>query len=191
MKIYLIKPDFDFYSLDPKDQEFWSNRNLFSGEAIDSDWPAPVAFQPKNVATGRPGDFMHLSSAAMVFTQAVLESPLGRIIRDAGEVFNVTVDSIDDPCFVLNTLACYNCIDRENLKARTTPDGKIVIQIHEYAFDSGSFGESNLFKVPETQRNCIYCASTEQGEGGFMEIYKNEGFTGLIFEEIWLDETLS
>jgi hypothetical protein len=118
-----------------------------------------------------------------------LHSDLGRIIERAGEVLPATLELTGEELFIFNCTACYNCLDRIDTQMRTTPDGRVAIEIKKHAFHADRIGDSTLFKIPETHRVSLYTL-TGRGDVGdeFHTLYQALGFTGLKFEQVWTDE---
>lgn len=191
IKIYRVSVDPAGWRLFPVYPSFWERENLFRLADMRPEWREPT-FYVKDPVRDKRMDFTYLSAGGFAYWEKVNESDLGEIIEKCGEVLPAKVESKPNPdekLYVFNCTACYNCFDRENGKARWTPDGRMAIQVEKYAFHLDRIGDANLFKIPETHRVAIYTITgQEEPEDEFYSLYHALGFTGLKFEEVWTDE---
>lgn len=186
LKIYQVKADPEVYSLLPADREIWRQMNLFQTQRMNHVWPEPMPFYVRDPVRTFEMDFYNIHVGALGFSEKVLRSDLGEIIERSGEILPGELPEEQRRVLLLNTLACYNCLDRDRSKMRLTPDGKVVIQIQSYAFHLDRIGDQNLFKIPESKNTKIYCVhGRDEPEDEFYYQYIKGGFKGLLFEEVW------
>lgn len=188
MKIYRLRPDYTKFSLLPVDRNAFTKPGLFQLLPMRSSWQ-PLTFYVRDPVRTLKADFLNVNPGALAYTRSVNESLLGEIIERSGEVLRGSIENPKEELFILNTLASYNCLDRDNSKLRTTPDGSVVIEVFKYAFHPERIGSLNLFKIPETRTVAIYAlAGRDAPEDEFYAQYQAGGFTGLQFEEVWSSE---
>jgi hypothetical protein len=128
------------------------------------------------------------SSGNNRFLYRVYEGRLGEFLESCGEVLPAVIEDTHEEFYIHNPLTCYNCLDREKTKLRTTPDGKVVVQIYEYAFHLERMGGESVFRIPETHRTELL-ASNGRGDPweDFFHQYHEGGYTGLRFEKVWAE----
>ncbi|MCB1088193.1 MAG: hypothetical protein KDM63_14170, partial [Verrucomicrobiae bacterium] len=132
-------------------------------------------------------DFFNVGLGCLAFSQKVLQSHLGEIIQDAGELLKGRLSDTGEDFFILNPLVIVNCFDKDSSKYRATPDGTVIVQVEKYHFHGNRIGVS-LFKIPETFRTCVYASHMAvEPDDEFFRVYNEEQFTGLVFEEVWND----
>ena len=185
--IYRIKSDYTGYALTPVDQSVLLANNGFRLERMRSGWGKPTFFVHDPVQS-KDTDFYRIRSGILAFNKRVYESDLGEVIERCGEVLPARREDTGEEFYILNPLACFNCLDREKTKLRTTPDGKVVVQVYEYVFHTERIGGESAFKIPETYLTELFASSGYVAPSDeFFHQYHENGYTGLQFEKVWAE----
>ena len=191
MKIYKITPDFDCHSLQPSDSENYLKIKPFGLKAITEIWPESMQFYIRYPLDTKQGDILHLAKGGLAIKKSLLETDIGELLNYAGEILDISIETINDSYVVLNPLQYFNCLDRDNSEFRTTPDGSVVVEIFKYSFFKDRIGFSDFFKIPETHMTSLYTATpTEEDpeDKSFYSLYHELGLIGIKFKEVWSDE---
>lgn len=187
-RIFSVMPDVQYWMLLPVSLDFWQRCKLFQLRNLSIELKEESFYVDDPVRTKR-GDFFGLSSGGLVFSSNVFRSGLGRILERAGEILPGKLEATGEAIYIFNCTASYNCLDRASTQMRTTPDGKVAVEIKKYGFHADRVGESTLFKIPETHRVRLYSLTGRGDEGDEFETqYRQMKFTGLQFQEVWNDE---
>ncbi len=126
-------------------------------------------------------------TGALVFDQAVYESELFTLFEMAGEIIPIQMET-GDMLYVLNVLECTNVLDHKQTSWSYYDDGSRG-RILRFAFHNKGFSESSIFKIPETSRAQILSYSgLKDSDDEFFSLYHKLGFTGLVFEELFIVE---
>ncbi|MGJ8678521.1 MAG: hypothetical protein ACSHX0_13485 [Akkermansiaceae bacterium] len=81
-------------------------------------------------------------------------------------------------------------LDNEKSNWYCSPRDGTKVSIDDFAFHRNRLGESSIFKIPETVRAGIYTfTGLKDPEDEFKTAYEAAGLKGLLFEEIWSDES--
>lgn len=185
--IYKIVPDYTVHALTPTDPTFSSDLNKFRLERMRPSWKKPTCYVHDPIRT-KDADFYHFRTGTVAFGERVYESELGEILERCGEVLPAVREDTNEEFYILNPLACYNCLNRAKSKLRTTPDGKVVVQVFEYIFHPERIGGESVFKIPETYLTELYAYSGRISSfDEFFQQYHEGGYTGLKFEQIWTE----
>jgi len=131
----------------------------------------------KNFYTGING--------ALVFDQSVYDSELLTILEIAGEILPLNMET-GEKLYLLNILDCINVLDHDRSIRELYSDGTKG-RVLQYAFHEDYLSESSLFKIPETSKVEILTYSGVKGNSldEFYTLYKELGFTGLVFKELY------
>ena len=185
--IYRIKSDYTGHALAPSDPKFWLDRKMFKLRRLRSDWEPPT-FYVHNPVQAKDTDFHNVYIGILAFGKRVSEGPLGEILESCGEVLPAVREDTHEEFYIFNPLVCYNCLDRERTKLRTTPDGKVVAQVYEYAFHLERMRGESVFRIPETHGTELLASSglVDPSEDFFHQ-YHEGGYTGLAFEKLWAE----
>ena len=71
---------------------------------------------------------------------------------------------------------------------RTTPDGKVSIQIQKHAFHLARIGGTTIFKIPAMAKTEIFAITgRDSPDDEFYSTYHRSNYGGLLFEEVWND----
>jgi len=146
----------------------------FRGEPIEK-WEGEKEFRLESLKGG-PTDFLYLNERTLAFTEEVLMSDFGDLLCRAGELLDGRLVDSQEPIYVINITAVYNCtkIDETDLAS----DPKRII------FQPGLIGDSSLFKIPQAGELLL----TISGEGSEFEDfylqYIESGFKGLNFVKV-------
>jgi hypothetical protein len=186
MEIFRIRLNSNkFQSFLPADQAVWQTE-MFKMDCqprLDA-WKAPGVYisNPKHQA----GNFSHLCSGGIV-CDSVATGELRDVLEMAGELLPFTHQ--ESPFFLLNVLACVNCLDDEKTKWVTGKTTGAKIRIQEYHFHRERLSESTLFKIPETASGEILCVEGLKDPGDEFKARVEAGnLTGIQFEKIWSDK---
>ncbi len=182
--IYKIQPDYTGHKLTPTDPNFVADLNKFRLQRMRPTWKKPVFYVHNPVQT-QDADFYHVSIGSLAFTKRVYEGPLAEELERCGEVLPALREDTGEEFYILNPMACYNCLNRERSKLRTSRDGKVVIQVYEYWFHLDRIGGESLFKIPETYHSELFASSGRVDPSDeFFHQYHAGGYTGLKFEKV-------
>jgi hypothetical protein len=185
--IYKIKSDYTGPELTPTDSNFWADRSMFKLQRLRPDWKKPT-FYMHNPVQAKETDFYTVYIGILAFGKRVYEGSLGEILESCGEVLPAVSEDTREEFYIHNPLVCYNCLNHERTKLRTTPDGKVVVQIYEYAFLLERMGGESVFRIPETHRTeLLVCNGLVDPASDFFHQYHEGGYTGLKFEKIWTE----
>ena len=189
VKIYRVTTDHEAYALLPSDKKIFRKAKMFQLDRMLRDWDSKSEFYVRDPSRTNKENFFYLSPGTLVFDHEVYKSDLGEILARSGELLPAKVELPEEDVFILNTTTCYNCLDIKKSKLRKTPDGTVVIQIFEHVFHSDRIGIETLFKIPETKATTIYTVTgLDNDRDEFYTLYKESGFTGLKFEEVWSED---
>jgi len=183
--IYKVSSDYTGAVLNPSDPTFRLWEVLLNLERVRSTWRKP-SFYVHNPAQAQFTDFYHVGISTLAFGRRIYEGNLGEILERCGEILPAIREDSKEEFYILNPLVCYNCLDREKAKLRTTPDGKTVVQIYEYAFHATRVSGAGVFRIPETYKTELFASSGLFGASDeFYHEYHEGGYTGLKFEKVW------
>jgi hypothetical protein len=183
--IYKIGSDYTGPVLTWVDPPFLIWQALFKLERVRPNWKKPT-FYLHNPVQAKDTDFYDLTSGTLAFGKRVYEGILGEILERCGELLPAVREDTHDEFYILNPLACFNCLNREKTKFETTPDGTVMTHVHEYSFRPERIGGETVFRIPETHRTDLLASSgrVDQSEEFFHQ-YHAGGYTGLKFEKLW------
>lgn len=188
MKIYQVTTNLDYQWVLPQIEENEMLKLMtFDCYSKVKSWPNINWYinNPKK----RKGNFFEIGhSGALVFDEAVLNSDLYSLIEMAGEVLPIKLEN-NTNLYVLNVLKCVNSLNQKKTKWQLYDDGTKG-RILEYSFYENRMSESQIFKIPETSKVEILTYSNDYDDD-FVNLYKDLGFTGLVFDEIYNSDTLS
>ena len=187
--IYKICPDYEGYSLASTDTDAFLSQysRLRALQRLRSEWKK-LTFYVHDPVWTKEMDFYHLSTGIVAFRQRVYESNLGEQLDRCGDVLPAVREDNGEEFYVLNPLACFNCLNRAMTKLRTTPDGKTVVQIFNYAFHPNRIGGESVFRIPETHLTELYASSgVISPDEEFYHQYQANGFSGLKFNKLWAE----
>ena len=190
MKIFLIEPDFNFWTVLPARTDFFSfYLELFEAKPMSATWDNNEAFYVYDPVRTQRSDFLSVSAAGTFgFSSKVIDGPLGDVLKKSGEVLSGCLDVPPVPIYFFNALACYNCLDHAHCVPKLAP-GDIQSILSKYAIYPERIGNCNLFKMPESYfANVFTITGRDDPLDDFYTQYHACGFTGLIFREVWTDE---
>ncbi len=183
--IYKIKSDYTGHTLTPVDHSVLLVNDSFRLKRMRPGWNKPSFYVHDPVQT-RDTDFYHVRTGTFAFKKSAYESDLGEILEHCAEILPAIREDTKEEFYILNPLACYNCLNTEKAKFRTTPDGKVVVQIFDYVFHPERIGGESVFKIPGTYLTELYVSSGIVGPSDeFFHAYHEGGYTGLKFEKVW------
>jgi len=184
MKIFSVKVDVNRYQYFlPQDQKL---RMVFDCTPKLPGWVPPTVYvyQPKHLR----GNFLSfLSSGALICDQTAF--------REMREFFEMSGELLPLPhaaelFHVLNVLECFNALDEERTDWVLGQETGARIGIRRYAFHRNRLPEVPLFKIPETCRGEILTVEgMKDPEDEFKPSVERLGLTGLLFRQIWSDES--
>jgi hypothetical protein len=186
MKVFRVSLDSNkFQSLLPCDQAIWRT------EALEMNCsPKMSAWCPPAVYVSNPrlrlGNFLHLCSGGFVTDPKGLES-LRDLLEMAGELLPLPHDGFT--FWLTNVLECFNCLDAEASQWVLGKTTGARVAIRRYEFFRDRFGESTLFKIPETAAGEVLTVSgMKDPEDEFKSRVEQAGLQGILFEELWSDQ---
>ncbi|MDD7986619.1 hypothetical protein PQO01_16835 [Lentisphaera marina] len=120
----------------------------------------------------------------------VLGSDMGELISECSDLFEIEIETVDDPYFAIVPNLRYNCLDHDNSRVRYFPGSKDIAQIYDFAFHTERIGNNFLFKYHfgGNQTLSVYDPEDEDFDQSFYYLYKKNNFTGLRFMELWDSE---
>ncbi|MDB5123563.1 MAG: hypothetical protein JWP94_1692 [Mucilaginibacter sp.] len=137
-------------------------------------------FNPKE----RKGNFYTGVNGALIFDQEVYDSDLSILFEMAGEILPIKLEN-GEILYALNVLECVNMLNQKETTYDIYDSGKRG-RILNYSFHPDRLSESSIFKIPETSRvEILTYTDVKYPDDEFYTVYKESGFTGLVFEEIW------
>lgn len=188
MKVYRVKFDHKCQSLLPVKESMDFVKKIHFQAEMEMNWMS-YTFYRRNVIGVKKSDFYYIDPGALVYGDNVYNSPLEEIMERSGEILHASLDDHSDRLHILNVTACFNCFDKSKSKFKTTPDNSVVTQVFKYEFFGDRILDQCLFKIPETRRVDIFALSGRDGpEDEFYAQYTANGFSGLIFEEVWTED---
>jgi hypothetical protein len=165
-------------------EEIMSPRNL---RALDRNTKIG-AFQKADYHSSSDGFYL-LSDFVLVFTRAVYDSEMGRLLDFSGNVHPCTLQDTGESLYFLNVTAVYNCLDVAETTFSTGRSQEKGVDhglgMTAYAFFPKLIGDSKLFRIPQSLS--IFAASDGSSDD-FYGAYQNAGLGGLSFTEVWSDE---
>lgn len=181
MKIFRIRVDVEkFQTIVPEDEGVWNSGSLeFDGkEKGGGEWQSPSLFSFDPLK--RRGNFFYLSPGVLVFDEKAMDV-LDDILEMAGEILETEL--LGERLFALNVTQCYNSLDLETTAWRIDPRSGKRLSIKQYVFHGNRFGESSIFKIPETVRAEVLTYSEVKGrEDEFIARYQESSLEGLEFD---------
>lgn len=131
------------------------------------------------------GNFFTLGvNGVLAFDEDVYRSDLFTLLEMSGEIIPITVGT--EQLFLLNVLECVNMLNEEDSHWDIYEDGTKG-RILNYSFYLNRFSESSLFKIPQTCKSEILTYSgVKEPKDEFKTLYEQLGFSGLVFEELFL-----
>ncbi len=188
MNIFKIRPDYSRHSLTPADPAFSGDLSKFRLQRMRPNWKNRTFYIHDPLRT-KETDFYHVHIGALAFNKRVYESDLSEELERCGEILPATREDTREEFYILNPLACYNCLNRDKSNLRTTPDGKVIVQVYKYFFHLERSGGESIFKIPETYQGEIFVSSGHVAPSDeFFHQYHAGGFTGLNFEKVWSEQ---
>jgi hypothetical protein len=186
MKIYRVRPDvnrFQYFMLEDQALAL-SDMMTFDGTPGKAPaWVAPSVYiyEPKL----KKGHFLALwGTDALVIDETALEQ-LGDLLEMSGELLPLPYK--DQLYHVLNVTECVNILDEQKTQWLYE---KGSMPIKTYAFHANRITETPLFKIPETCKSEILTyEGLKDPDDEFKGRVERLGLKGLVFEELWSDQT--
>jgi hypothetical protein len=145
------------------------------GTSLEEEWVPPKVriLYPKL----KRGDFFQFMGGVIIASPRATE-----VLKDffvmAGELLPLPYK--DEEFTFVNVTECIDCLDHE----QGDPESM------EFVFRPDLLSESQLFKIPESATVCIYVIEgREEPECEFRHAVESNGLKGLVFTEVWSDET--
>jgi hypothetical protein len=186
MKVYRVLPDvnkFQYFMLEDQTLEL-SDMMTFDGASGKADtWIAPsvCVFKPKH----KPGNFLALWGTEAIIVDETATEELRDLLEMSGELLPMPYK--DKLYHVLNVTACVNVLDHHKTEW-LYEKGRLPIKT--YAFHKCRFTEAPLFKIPETcKTEILTLEGLKDADDEFKGRVERLGLKGLIFEEVWTDQT--
>lgn len=169
----------------PTDLGVWENGILdFDCVSKMHDW-TPIEFYIKNPKHKR-GDFTYVGAGILAFNEKIkLDIDVYEILEMSGEILPIKLEDGEN-AFLLNIMSCQNVLDKAKTQFRKAPSSGRITGIVKYAFHSERFCESRIFKIPDTSLVEILVRDDGTDNLNFRQLVLERGYTGLIFEELWL-----
>lgn len=146
-------------------------------------------FQKGDINSSSDG-FYRLSNSVILFTQAVYDSPMSRLLDLAGNVHPTTLQDTGEKLYFLNVTAVYNCLDAAGTIFYTRMGDEKGVDhgkgVKVPAFYPKLIGDSKLFRIPQMPLTIF--AASDGGGDDFYKAYQESGLSGLKFTQVWSDE---
>ncbi|MFV8282613.1 imm11 family protein [Christiangramia marina] len=186
MKIYRIEVDVKKYQwimadINEDDSNF-IDIHFFNGKEKNN-WPEDIDFYIYNTKN-LPGNFFYLDGgSALVFDQAVYDSPIFDIFEQAGQI--IPINCSGEKLYILNVLECINMLDLNKSQFEIYDDGSKG-EVLEFHFHEERISESSIFKIPQMNASQVltYC-DVKDASDEFFNLYNKFNFTGLVFEKLY------
>jgi len=142
-------------------------------------WQAPPVFIYKPL--NKEGDLFNFSNNTPIFSPRATEL-LRTHLEMAGELLEIPYKG--KSYWLLNVLECINCIDE--VKSEWVVHNGVRAYPKRYAFHPRRFGESCIFKIPETYRGEVLVLDREDGDG-FVDALIESQIVGYELKLLWTD----
>ncbi|GAA5120525.1 hypothetical protein JIN84_05705 [Luteolibacter yonseiensis] len=191
MKIYRIINDPAFHTLAATEPEPLEPILSLDLEHLWEPWISAFGRQGPELRaadpqTTRRGNFFKFHPGFLAYDTSVADAAEQiELLQDDMEYLPARLEGTSERLDIMNVMGCYNCFDHGRAGYTTDENGGITA-ITRYAFHPTRIMDSTIFRIPETRFEEIYVLSG-RGDAEFIEFYQENGFTGLIFEEIWSD----
>tara|TARA_R110002072_G_scaffold277589_1_gene439313 strand:+ start:923 stop:1507 length:585 start_codon:yes stop_codon:yes gene_type:complete len=192
MKIYRIEVNVEKYQwimadISEDDNDF-IDIHFFNGEEKNN-WRKDVDFyvyNPKNLK----GNFFYLDGgSALVFDQAVYDSPIFDLFEQSGQI--ISINCSGERLYILNVLECINMLDLKKSKFEIYDDGSKG-DVLDFYFHEDRISESSIFKIPQMNASQVFTYSdVKDASDEFIYLYNKFNFTGLEFEKLYETPVLS
>jgi hypothetical protein len=178
----------------PTDSKFVLNGGLvFDGRPRMENWDPPE-FYIQNPLTEK-SDFYHIGSGCFAFSENIRQNIEAMdSLEMAGEFLPIRLETGEN-LYILNVTECINALDKNRSEYSIVWDAEKNAQVkgsvRRCVFLSDRLSGSPIFKIPELARAKVL---TVQGWSGlecdsFIDVYEKQNFTGLLFDEMWKDES--
>jgi hypothetical protein len=175
MRIFEIEVDVNHYQYFVGETDDDDLKLRPDGTSLEEEWVPPKVriYKPKL----KRGDFFQSPSGSIIASPRATE-----VLKDffvmAGELLPLPYK--DEEFTFVNVTECIDCLDHE----------KSDLLMMELVFRPDLLSESQLFKIPESATVCIYVIEgREEPECEFRHAVESNGLKGLVFTEVWSDET--
>jgi hypothetical protein len=148
------------------------------------DWVSPRVYVPN--PTLKKGNFFHLCSGAFVTDPAATEK-LQDLLEMAGELLPLHYK--EEQYTLLNVTECKDCLDHDATEWVLGKTTGAKINIKRYVFKPNRLPESTIFKIPERLAHIFVAEGRFDPDEEFKHRVEEENLKGLLFEEIWSDES--
>jgi hypothetical protein len=186
MKVYKLRLDSNNYQrFLLEDKGVWKTKRLTMDATRKlRDWIPPAVYVPN--PTLKKGEFFHLCSGAFV-TDGNATEKLREFLEMAGEL--LPIDYKNEPYSLLNVTECMDCLDHERTEWVLGKSTGTKIDIKRYAFRAERMPESSIFKIPNRLADIYVAEGRFDPEDEFKSRVHKNNLKGLLFEEVWRDES--
>lgn len=180
MKVFRVRLDVNRYqSFYPVREDEWYKLNMDCAQRKQWVPPSVYVLHPKLIA----GNFYQYDGSTLI-TDSNATEHLRDYLEMAGELLHLPHQ--EESYTLLNVLECINALDEERTHWIYGETTGAKIKIEQYHFHPNRFGESVLFKIPETSRaEVLLVEGMRDEEEEFRYIVEQNNLRGLLFEEIW------
>lgn len=156
--------------------------SFFNGER-KKNWPEDIDFYVYNPKKLK-GNFFNLAGgSALIFDQAVYDSPIFDLFEQAGQI--IPINCSGERLYILNVLECINMLDLKSSKFEIYNDGSKG-DVLEFFFHEDRISESCIFKIPQMNASQILTYSdVKDANDEFIHLYNKFNFTGLNFKKLY------
>ena len=194
IKIYEIQPDIKHCQWAmPNDKNFIRELMSFDGKSKLANWNPPK-FHIFNSVDER-ADFYHIASACFAFSENVFKNiEIRTSLEYAGEILPIKLET-GESLYILNVTSCVDALDIHKSEYSLYWDVEKNAQakgaVTKYVFHKDRLSSSSIFKIPDLVKAKIFVTKGWPGLicESFIDVYNQQKFTGLIFEEVWSIET--
>lgn len=180
MKVFQVRNDVNRYQYFLTKDDGDAPKMVMDATSKQDSWvPPPVyIYQPKH----KVGDFYQFAAGTLI-TSPRATNTLRGYLEQAGELLPLPYEG--QVFTVLNTLQLVDCLDTTQAIKRPGYYAKYVFK-HEIL----SHAQSPLFKIPQEPRgDLLLVEGLESTNHGFRTTIETTGLKGLVFKELWTDES--
>jgi hypothetical protein len=178
LKVFRVRTDVNhFQYFLPENRSDYPILMDFDGTSKAKSWKPPPVYilKPKH----KKGDFFNFGTGYLILSSRARDV-LGEFLEMAGELLPLPYKG--ETYSLLNVTECIDCLDQK--KTEFYPDQAPK----KYAFHPDRFVESQLFKIPETDKaEILLVEGRDDPEEEFRHIVEANKLQGLIFEQLWKD----
>lgn len=167
-----------------KSDEIWDMLD-FDGTPKEENWQ-PIEFYVSNPLK-KKGNFFAMSDGGAFACDEIAVNKLSDFLGFESELLPIYLED-GAQLYIFNVTQCRNALDQKKSKFDYYEDGTKG-RVLEHVFHKDRYGETSIFKIPETRKIHVLTFSGLRDPGEeFYTAYLKSGLTGLHFEELYRDD---